>query len=309
MNKQNIPWTEKYRPNNFNNIVLDNYNKLLFQNILENNKFPNLLFYGSPGIGKTTTIINLINKYQEINNEVSKSLIIHLNASDERGIDIIRNQIYNFVNTNTLFNNGTKFVILDEVDYMTRVAQQALKSLVQDHKDRIKFCLICNYISKIDISLQNEFIKIRFNNLSHNDIFSYLQNIIVNENISMTNKNIDAIIQYYEYDIRSMINFIQSNINDKIYIIDNNIMNTIYNININNDLIKFKKILDIVENKYHVNKEYIIKYYLMFIITNNFNNMDYDFLLQIENIIHNLQNIDIIINYVYFLIKNLKLLN
>ena len=309
MNKQNIPWTEKYRPNNFNNIVLDNYNKLLFQNILENNKFPNLLFYGSPGIGKTTTIINLINKYQEINNEVSKSLIIHLNASDERGIDIIRNQIYNFVNTNTLFNNGTKFVILDEVDYMTRVAQQALKSLVQDHKDRIKFCLICNYISKIDISLQNEFIKIRFNNLSHNDIFSYLQNIIVNENINMANKNIDAIIQYYEYDIRSMINFIQSNINDKIYIIDNNIMNTIYNININNDLIKFKKILDIVENKYHVNKEYIIKYYLMFIMTNNFNNIDYDFLVQIENIIHNVQNIDIIINYVYFLIKNLKLLN
>ena len=309
MNKQNIPWTEKYRPNNFNNIVLDNYNKLLFQNILENNKFPNLLFYGSPGIGKTTTIINLINKYQEINNELSKSLIIHLNASDERGIDIIRNQIYNFVNTNTLFDNGTKFVILDEVDYMTRVAQQALKSLVQDHKDKIKFCLICNYISKIDISLQNEFIKIRFNNLSHSDIFNYLHNIIVNENINMSNKNINAIIQYYEYDIRSMINFIQSNINDKINIIDKNIMNTIYNININSDLTKFKKILDSVENKYHVNKEYIIKYYLMFIITNNFNNVNYDFLIQIENIIHNVQNIDIIINYVYFLIKDLKSLN
>ena len=232
-----------------------------------------------------------------------------MNASDERGIDIIRNQIYNFVNTNTLFDNGTKFVILDEVDYMTRVAQQALKSLVQDHKDKIKFCLICNYISKIDISLQNEFIKIRFNNLSHSDIFNYLHNIIVNENINMSNKNINAIIQYYEYDIRSMINFIQSNINDKINIIDKNIMNTIYNININSDLIKFKKILDSVENKYHVNKEYIIKYYLMFIITNNFNNVNYDFLIQIENIIHNVQNIDIIINYVYFLIKDLKSLN
>ena len=300
MSKQNIPWTEKYRPNNFNNIVLDNYNKLLFQNILENNKFPNLLFYGSPGIGKTTTIINLINKYQKNNNQVSKSLIIHLNASDERGIDIIRNQIYNFVNTNTLFDNGTKFVILDEVDYMTRVAQQALKSLVQDHNHNIKFCLICNYISKIDISLQNEFIKIRFNNLSHYDIFNYLNNIIINENII-------SIIEYYEYDIRSMINFIQSNINDKIYIMDNNIMNTIYNTNIKDTLVKFKKLLDNVENKYHVNKEYIIKLYLMFIITNNFNNIEYEFLLQIENIIHNVQNIDIIINYVYFLIKNLQL--
>lgn len=303
MNKQNIPWTEKYRPNNFNNIVLDNYNKLLFQNILENNKFPNLLFYGSPGIGKTTTIINLINKYQEINNQVSKSLIIHLNASDERGIDIIRNQIYNFVNTNTLFDNGTKFVILDEVDYMTRVAQQALKSLVQDHNFNVKFCLICNYISKIDISLQNEFIKIRYNNLSHSDIFKYLNNIIVNENINLSNKNINSIIEYYEYDIRSMINFIQSNINDKIYIIDKNIMNYIYEINIKKDLSKFKKVLEYVENKYHVNKEYIIKYYLLFIINNNFDIINYDFLIQIESIIHNVQNIDIIINYVYFLIK------
>jgi hypothetical protein len=123
----------------------------------------------------------------------------------------------------------------------------------------------------------------------------------------MSNKNINSIIEYYEYDIRSMINFIQSNINDKIYIIDNNIMNTIYNTNIKDTLVKFKKLLDNVENKYHVNKEYIIKLYLMFIITNNFNNIEYEFLLQIENIIHNVQNIDIIINYVYFLIKNLQL--
>ena len=122
---ENIPWTEKYRPSNFDNIVLDPYNKTLFMNMIENKYFPNLLLYGPPGTGKTTTIINLINEYQRI--KKNKSLVIHLNASDERGIDIIRNQIYQFVKTKNLFETGYKFVVLDEVDYMTKNAQQALK--------------------------------------------------------------------------------------------------------------------------------------------------------------------------------------
>ena len=89
-----IPWVEKYRPNNFDNIVLDSTNRKLLTNIIKKNTFPNLLLYGPPGTGKTTTIINLINKYQEINNYThKKGYTIHLNASDDRGIDIIRNQI------------------------------------------------------------------------------------------------------------------------------------------------------------------------------------------------------------------------
>ena len=127
MNKESIPWVEKYRPEVFEDIILDNNNRELFKNILERNHFPNLLLHGPPGIGKTTTIINLINKFKKKNNEESKTLVIHLNASDERGIDIIRNNIYNFVLSDNLFSKGTKFVILDEVDYMTRIAQQALK--------------------------------------------------------------------------------------------------------------------------------------------------------------------------------------
>ena len=91
------PWVEKYRPINFESIVLDNINKQIFNNILNKNYFPNLLFYGPPGTGKTTTIINLINEYQKKYFKVDKSLVIHLNASDERGIDIVRNQIHTFV--------------------------------------------------------------------------------------------------------------------------------------------------------------------------------------------------------------------
>ena len=121
-----IPWVEKYHPDVFEDIVLDPINKTILNNICNSKNFPNLLLYGPPGTGKTTTIINTINKYQETHNEVHKGLVIHLNASDERGIDIIRNQIRQFVNSDTLFVTGKKFVILDEVDYMTKHAQQSL---------------------------------------------------------------------------------------------------------------------------------------------------------------------------------------
>jgi len=209
MNQQ--PWCEKYRPTNFNDIVLDEYNKLLLENCIKMNNFPNLLFYGPPGTGKTTTIINLINKYQEKYNEKHKGLKIHLNASDDRGIEIIRNQINSFVNTKSLFGKGLKFVILDEVDYMTKNAQQALRYLIQQYSDNIRFCLICNYISKIDNSLQNEFIKLRFSQLPNKEIFKFLKNIVKRENLKIDDNQINLILEVYKSDIRSMINFIQCN--------------------------------------------------------------------------------------------------
>mgnify|MGYP003332711244 CR=1 FL=1 len=180
-------------------------------NIIETGYFPNLLFYGPPGTGKTTTIINLINAYQEHLGISGKGLTIHLNASDERGIDIIRNQINQFVNSNSLFNQGMKFVILDEVDYMTKNAQQALRYLLQNYTGNVRFCLICNYISKIDEGLQNEFIRLRFNQLPKNDIIQFLKHISDSENLNMTEKSLSCIQKLYKSDIRSMINFMQSN--------------------------------------------------------------------------------------------------
>lgn len=149
INNGNV-WVEKWRPTNFDGIVLDPLNKQILKNIIKSSYFPNLLFYGPPGTGKTTTIINLVNAYQETLNQKHKGLMIHLNASDERGIDIIRNQINQFVNSKSLFNQGMKFVILDEVDYMTKNAQQALRYLLQNYTHGVRFCLICNYISRID---------------------------------------------------------------------------------------------------------------------------------------------------------------
>ena len=213
MENKNIPWVEKYRPVHFENIVLDPINQKLFQNILSKNYFPNLLFYGSPGTGKTTTIMNLINEYQSKYYKINKNLVIHLNASDERGIDIIRNQIYQFIRSKNMFDVGMKFVILDEVDYMTKNAQHALKYLLQTCSQNIRFCLICNYISKIEESLQNEFICVRFNQLPKDEIYRFIRTIADKEQIHMDNESIETIQTMFQSDIRSMINFIQLNQN------------------------------------------------------------------------------------------------
>jgi replication factor C subunit 3/5 len=207
-----MPWVEKYRPSCFDEIVLDPMNRMILSNILKTNYFPNLLFYGPPGTGKTTTIINLVNAYQSKLNMRNRGLMIHLNASDERGIDIIRNQINSFVSTKSMFGNGIKFVILDEVDYMTTNAQIALRYLLTSYTDNnVRFCLICNYVSRIDESLQTEFVRMRFNQLPEADILVFLRKIRDNEKLSLTDSNLVAIQHQFHSDIRSMINYIQTN--------------------------------------------------------------------------------------------------
>jgi len=208
--QQSMPWIEKYRPTQFDHIVLDPLNREFFQNIIQKGNFPNLLFYGPPGTGKTTTIINLIQEYQAKYTRINKETVIHLNASDERGVDVIRNQIYQFVRSCHIFETGCKFVILDEVDYMTKNAQQALKTLLQTCKYNVRFCLICNYISKIDESLQREFICVRFNQLPPGEIRQFIRRIADAEELSMDTDDIDILMANHQSDIRSMINFMQS---------------------------------------------------------------------------------------------------
>jgi replication factor C subunit 3/5 len=205
-----MPWVEKYRPTQFDHIVLDPLNREFFQNIIKKEHFPNLLFYGPPGTGKTTTIINLIQEYQLKYTRINKETVIHLNASDERGVDIIRTQIHQFVRSCHIFESGCKFVILDEVDYMTKNAQQALKTLLQTSQHNVRFCLICNYISKIDESLQREFICVRFNQLPPSEIRQFIRHIADAEDLTMDAEDIDLLMACHHSDIRSMINFMQS---------------------------------------------------------------------------------------------------
>jgi replication factor C subunit 3/5 len=321
--KEFIPFCEKYRPTRFEDIVLDDLNKKILKNIIETLYFPNLLFYGPPGTGKTTTIINLINAYQNKLNIKNKDLIIHLNASDERGIDIIRNQINYFVNSKPLFNNGMKFVILDEVDYMTKNAQQALRYLLQNYKGSVRFCLICNYISRIDEGLQNEFIRLRFNQLPKENIIQYLKNICISENLDINHESLCNIQNLFKSDLRSMINFLQSN--QDIVKMESNATSETNNENGNengnskilkiieckeweNILFKIKSkdnIKDIqhyisfISNKYNIDKKNIIKDFINYIIRKKKIKISEKFLNFIENIMHsqNTSKNDILINY------------
>ena len=300
-----IPWVEKYRPSTFEKIVLDENNKIILNNMVENNYFPNLLLYGPPGIGKTTTIINIIEKYQNKNNNLNKGLMIHLNASDERGIDVIRYQINNFANCNGFFNSGIKFIILDEVDYMTKNAQLALKYLIQEANENIRFCLICNYISKVENCLQDEFIKLRFNSLPKNEILNFLLIIKNEEKLSFSLDEIDNIINFFNNDIRSMINYMQSNQNVDIKILNSDTYKKLLDHIIKKNYNCYYNYLNNLNKIYKMDIKNIIKNFLNYIIINNIYEYDEKFINKCEYLLHNSEfNNEININYLYFCIFN-----
>lgn len=272
MNKDNCPLVEKYRPDKFENIVLDEYNHTILNNIIETSYFPNIILYGPPGTGKTTTILNLIAKYQEKHGKKSSSSTIHLNASDERGIDTIRNQINTFVKSNPLFDVGMKFVVLDEVDYMTTSAQQALKYILQKHPNNVRFCLMCNYISKIDEGILSEFIVLRFNQLPEEQITQFLENIVEKENIDITKDTIKHIQQLYKSDMRSMINCIQNNQHIPQYqpyagstILTNQFAEDLYAMFV--DKCPTPLILSMIDS-IHLDPKYVMKFFFNYIIRN-----------------------------------------
>jgi replication factor C subunit 3/5 len=214
--------------------------------------------------------------------------MIHLNASDERGIDIIRNQINSFVNSKSLFNNGMKFVILDEVDYMTKNAQIALRYLLQSYKSNVRFCLICNYISRIDEALQNEFVRLRFNQLPEREIITFLNIINEKEKLQYSDETIHLIQKLFNSDIRSMINYMQSN-EQIIYnrkIIQTELWEKITDDIKNKDLDENLQFISKLSNEYNIEKKNIIKNYLNYLIRNKKHIINISFLSFIENIMH-----------------------
>ena len=321
-----IPWVEKYRPTRLEDIVLEPINRQIFENILHTRYFPNLLFYGPPGTGKTSTILNLIQNWNTMGavgtgagtaavvavedteskrrNQMKERVnIIHLNASDERGIDIIRNQILQFVQTKSLFETGMKFVILDEVDYMTKPAQQAFKYLLQSFSSNtvrnVRFCLICNYLSKIDESLRHEFMTIRFNQLPQRQIHAFIHSIAEKEGIAMGWAEIETIQQIYKSDIRSMINFIQMN-QDMVMIKKNILTDTVWetfhvmgfaagghemNSGCEERERKMKCKLQEMSIQYNMDKKHLLKRYFHFLVKKGYGMTTWN-LEVIRNIVH-----------------------
>lgn len=297
--KETIPWVEKYRPTHFDEIILDDLTKHMLENIVKQKKFPNILFYGPPGTGKTTTIVNLINYFQTYHNQRNNSLIIHQNASDERGVDVIRNHLFNFVNSKGLFSDGIKFIILDEVDYMTKNAQQALKYLINSYHENVRLCLICNYISKIDESVKNEFITVRFNRVPEEKIFDFIKDISIKENIKLSDKSIYSIINLYQSDIRSMINYLQANQHNlsEVKILNDNVLSDFINKIILNDHSKNLKIFNQISNEYYLNKKNLLLRLFKFLIGKSKIPIKSKLLDMMEFAVHNSNNNNFYIEY------------
>jgi DNA polymerase III delta prime subunit len=201
-----------------------------------------------------------------------------------------------------------KFVILDEVDYMTKNAQQALKYLLQNYKGSVRFCLICNYISRIDEGLQNEFIRLRFNQLPKENIVKFLKNICISENLDLNDESLENIQKLFKFDLRSMINFIQSNQHmvksntpkmNFINIIECKEWEIIMEkLKSNENLEDLTHYIHLISNKYNIDKKNIIKDFINYIICNKRINITSEFLNFVENIMHSQNsNNTILINY------------
>jgi DNA polymerase III delta prime subunit len=158
-----------------------------------------------------------------------------------------------------------KFVVLDEVDYMTKNAQQALKYLLQSSGQNVRFCLICNYISKIDESLKNEFISVRFNQLPKTEIEGFLMNIANKEGIELSRTAVETIQQLYKSDIRSMINFIQLHqtmLQWEYTIITEEIYDEIHRLLQADSLTVFLEYMYVTSIRFNMDKRNVFKHYL-----------------------------------------------
>ncbi len=233
--QKNVPWVEKYRPNKIDNILEQNEIIATLQNCLkETSSLPHCLFYGPPGTGKTTTALAIC--YQLFGPLFFKERILELNASDERGIKIVREKIKTFAKrkiNNSIpkdykFNCPSfKVIILDEADALTDESQFALRRIIEENSITTRFILICNYVARINKPIISRCAIYRFKSLSGNAVKDILARICKKEDIKINNSSMLKIIDYCDGDLRKAINTLQRlkflTIND----IDDNVLNDI----------------------------------------------------------------------------------
>ena len=200
-------WIEKYRPKDFDNIIGQEKNINILKNLLKNKSLPHLLFHGNSGVGKTSTI-NAISEYLYGKNKVF--MVMRLDASDDRGINSVQQEIKGFAEKMTISNKGVKLIILDEADSMTFDAQFALRRIIEKYSDNTRFCLICNYENKIIKPIKSRCVDIRFYPIDENIIVDKLKIICDNENVKYTLNGINTIAKLSNGDMRKSINILQS---------------------------------------------------------------------------------------------------
>lgn len=184
---------------------------------VDSNKLPHLLLYGPPGTGKTSTILALAKRIYGAAN--ARQMVLELNASDDRGIDVVREQIKTFASTKQIFSMGAgkansiagfKLIVLDEADAMTNTAQMALRRIMEKYTANTRFCIIANYAHKLSPALLSRCTRFRFSPLKEGDIRVLVDKVVEEENVQIGADAVDALVKLSKGDMRRALNVLQA---------------------------------------------------------------------------------------------------
>lgn len=204
----NLPWVEKYRPKELDDLISHKDIVTTIQRFISEDKLPHLLFYGPPGTGKTSTILAVAKQLYAP--KEFHSMVLELNASDDRGIGVVREQILGFASTRTVFKSKFKLVILDEADAMTKDAQNALRRVMEKYTENARFCLICNYLTGIIPAIQSRCTRFRFGPLDTDQMSERLSYVIEQEKCDVDEEGMKSLVRLSKGDMRRALNILQS---------------------------------------------------------------------------------------------------
>jgi replication factor C small subunit len=199
-------WAEKYRPKSLKEVINQTHVTERLEAFVKEKNIPHCLFAGSAGTGKTTCSLTMAH---DLYGKEWRANVLETNASDERGIDVIRHKIKDFSRMKAIGNVPYKLVILDEADALTRDAQQALRRTMENFTNTTRFILICNYSSKIIDPIQSRCSVFRFRSLSEKDQEKFIDRIVKEEKLKITPDGIKALISLAEGDLRRVANLLQ----------------------------------------------------------------------------------------------------
>ena len=195
-----LPLVEKYRPKNFNDLLFDDFIREKIKSIIKTGQIPNMIITGEPSTGKTSTVLYLT---KQIYKEDYNQHVLELNASDDRGLAMIRETILPFCKKKT---PNYKLVILDEADSITPKAQNLLNNIIAEFKETTRFVFICNEGFKIGESIQSRCMILYFPRISKKNLKKKIKEICELENIEFKEDGIDKLLFCSNYDIRQCIN-------------------------------------------------------------------------------------------------------